>query len=320
MTALIMMFLGAGVGIGALLFVNALRPTVEPLDAVIRSLEEPGVHYGAAPAESVASPRSAVIAIGRALMFTDDDEAQLRRDLAITGSSLDQHALVKAGAPALVALLFYALWLGSVALRVGISGALLTFLGIAAVVIAFLWPDVRLRSASKRARSEFRHALSAYFDLVTIVMSGGGGLSTALHTAADAGDGWAFGAIRAELDRARLSNREPWAYLGELGDRFDIPELSELVSATELAGGEGARITESVATKADVLRARLQAEVEEASESMTEQMLVPVALLLVALFLFLGYAVFQQFSSGATPLLQATALPNLSALPTIRQF
>ena len=79
-----------------------------------------------------------------------------------------------------------------------------------------------------------------------------------------------------------------------LGDRFDISELRDLVSTAELAGTEGSRITESVSTKADVLRSRLQAEVEQTSESLTEQMLLPVGLLLVALFMFLGFAVFQQ--------------------------
>lgn len=188
----------------------------------------------------------------------------------------------------------YVIWLLLAALGLGLHPAVATVAAVGAALVAFVVPDVRLRARAKARRVAFRHALSAYLDLVTIIMSGGGGLLTALQSSADAGDGWAFGEIRAALDRARLSNRTPWSQLGVLGDRFDISELRDLVSTAELAGTEGSRITESVPTKADVLRSRLQAEVEQTSESLTEQMLLPVGLLLVALFMFLGFAVFQQ--------------------------
>ena len=145
-------------------------------------------------------------------------------------------------------------------------------------------------------------------------MTGGGGLLTALQVAADSGDGWAFSEIRAALDRARLSNRTPWSQLGVLSDRFDIPELRDLVATAELAGSEGSRVTDSVTTKADVLRARLQAEVEQTSESLTEQMLLPVGLLLVALFLFLGFAVFQQLGSDPQEQIQNQTAAMLTTI------
>ena len=83
------------------------------------------------------------------------------------------------------------------------------------------------------------------------------------------------------------------------------------MAAAALAGGEGARITESVATKSDVLRSRLQSEVEQNAESLTEQMLIPVGLLLVALFLFLGFAVFQQVGSNTQTDLDEQAISVL---------
>lgn len=297
MNALIMMFLGAGFGMGLILLAQALRPTSRPISDVFESVAAPGRGYVEADVRDRASPRSLLQSLGSSLAIASNDEAQLRKDLAVTDSSLEQHGLVKAATPALTMLAVYVLWLLAAAFGLAINPLWATIVALCSGLVAFVIPDTRLRARAKERRAAFRHALSAYLDLVTIIMSGGGGLLTALQASADAGDGWAFGEIRAALDRARLSNRTPWSQLGVLSDRFDIPELRDLVSTAELAGTEGSRITESVATKSDVLRARLQAEVEQTSESLTEQMLLPVGLLLVALFLFLGFAVFQQIGT-----------------------
>lgn len=301
-----MMFLGAGVGMGMLLLGQALRPKSQPIHQVFDAVAAQGQGYN----EMAASQRDrsfseSLASVGARLALATNDKAQLRKDLAVTNSSLEQHGIVKAGSPALVLVGVYATWLVLAGLGIVINPVIATVIAIAGAAVGFVLPDVRLRARAKERRVAFRHALSAYLDLVTIIMSGGGGLLTALQTSADSGDGWAFAEIRAALDRARLSNRTPWSQLGVLGERFDIVELRDLVSTAELAGSEGSRVTESVATKSEVLRARLQAEVEQTSESLTEQMLLPVGLLLVALFLFLGFAVFQQIGAPSSP-------PNLA--------
>ena len=301
MNAVVMMFLGAGIGMGVLLLLQALRPTSAPIAEVFASVASEGHGYRSEAATGDRSVREHLGRFGASLAAATNDESQLRKDLAVTGSTLEQHGLVKASAPALALLACYGLWLLLAAIGIVLNPVVVVVFGLCIALVAFVVPDVRLRSAAKERRVAFRHALSAYLDLVTIIMSGGGGLLTALQTAADSGDGWAFAEIRAALDRARLSNRTPWSQLGVLSDRFDIPELRDLVSTAELAGSEGSRITESVSTKAEVLRARLQAEVEQQAESLTEQMLLPVGLLLVALFLFLGFAVSQQVGANSQP-------------------
>lgn len=301
MNSVVMMFFGAGIGMGFLLLAQALKPASQPIADVFESVLAEGHAYTAIEKNPERAVRNILASIGARLATATNDEAQLHKDLAVTNSGLEQHGLIKAGAPALTLIGTYVAWLLFAALGVALSPLTISIIAIGAALVAFVIPDQRLRSRAKFRRIAFRHALSAYLDLVTIIMSGGGGLITALQTAADSGDGWAFAEIRAALDRARLSNRTPWSQLGVLSDRFDIPELRDLVSTAELAGSEGSRITESVATKAEVLRGRLQAEVEQTSESLTEQMLLPVGLLLVALFLFLGFAVFQQIGATTQP-------------------
>lgn len=301
MSVLIMLVFGAGVGAGIVLLSRAVRPAGRPMHEVFESVEQPGEPFSAESTSQAHSLHGALVAIGSALSIGAGHDVGLQRDLAITGSSLEQHAVVKAVAPALTLVGSSVLWSMLGLVGADVNSVWATLMTLVAAVVGFGLPDIRLRRRAKAARVAFRHALSAYLDLVTIIMSGGGGLLTALQTAADSGDGWAFAEIRAALDRARLSNRTPWSQLGLLGDRFDIGELRDLVAAAELAGSEGARISESVATKSDVLRARLQSEVERNAESLTEQMLVPVGLLLVALFLFLGFALFEQFGESSPP-------------------
>lgn len=312
MNAVVMMFLGAGIGMGVLLLGQALRPQSQPILEVFDSVTSQGQGFSETAPATDRSLREALASIGSRLALATSDQGQLRKDLAVTNSSLEQHGLVKTASPAAVVACVYVIWVLISAIGIAINPAIPTVVALSGAAIAFVLPDVRLRARAKERRVAFRHALSAYLDLVTIIMSGGGGLLTALQTSADSGDGWAFAEIRAALDRARLSNRTPWSQLGVLGERFDIVELRDLVATAELAGTEGSRVTESVATKAEVLRSRLQAEVEQTSESLTEQMLLPVGLLLVALFLFLGFAVFQQIGAPTTPNLDTQVLGMLT--------
>ena len=154
----------------------------------------------------------------------------------------------------------------------------------------------------QRRRRDFRHSLSAYLDLVTIILAGGGGLETALQTAADLGDGWAFDEIRAALRRARLTNRTPWDLFDELGSDLGIDELRELAASAHLAGDQGARIRDSLAAKADTMRANQTAALEAQAEAATEKMLLPVVTLVLGMILFIGFGVVQAISTpGTTP-------------------
>lgn len=311
MNVAVMMMLGAGLGFGLVLVAVSLRPSAQPIGDVFDVVTTPGQAFHQEGGDAEFSPTDVLLRLGTAITLATNDETQLRRDLAVTGVSLEQHALVKAAAPSGVILVLYMLWAITSALGGSISIVGVTMAALALASAAFVMPDIRLRTSARARRTGFRHALSAYLDLVAIIMSGGGGLLTALQTAAEAGDGWAFAEMRAALDRARLSNRTPWSQLGVLADRFDISELRDLVSSAELAGSEGSRIVDSISTKADVLRARLQAEVEKTAESLTEQMLLPVGLLLVALFLFLGFAVFTQLGGNGGLLLDEQAVGML---------
>jgi tight adherence protein C len=164
-------------------------------------------------------------------------------------------------------------------------------------------PRLPAARRGRKRRRAFRHALSSYLDLVNVLLAGGAGIETALHAAADAGDGWGYQTIRSELRRARLTGQSPWDTFAGLADRLGVNELAELAASVSLAGSHGARIRASLAAKADTLRGHQIAETEAAAEAATERMTVPVAVLLFGFLVFIAYPAIAQITSvsGPTP-------------------
>lgn len=210
-------------------------------------------------------------------------------DLAVSGRTVERHGLEKLCTAAALAAIPLAL---SVLVRVGGSpvppGAVLLAV-VAGGAVGFVVPEFTLRSRAAGRRRALRYALSAYLDLVNVLLAGGAGVETALTAAAEAGDGWAFGQLREALVRARTSRSSPWAAFSELGRRLGVSDLAELAASVELAGEQGARIRMSLVAKADALRARQAAEVEAAAQAATERMGLPTVLMFLGFLTLLGY-------------------------------
>lgn len=300
-----MMLLGGGFGFSLFLFGRAVRAQPEPLAEVFGALDRPGLSYNefrAAGGLSAGTIRQRGIDVGLSLMErSTPDFDELQSDLAVAGRSIEQHAITKVTGPIAVLLAVSGLWLLFTSLGTSANPLLVLAMGVGLAGVAFVYPDFQLRAFAKERRLAFSHALSAYLDLVSIILAGGGGLQTALQSAADAGDGWAFRELRVALNSARLSNRSPWDTFAELGTRFSVREMQDLAASANLAGDQGARIQETVGVKADVLRSDLRAQLESDAEARSEKMLVPVAMLLVALFLFVGFAVFAGLGTEFAP-------------------
>lgn len=291
--------LGACAGIGLFIAIRAVFPRPAPLATVLASLERPS------PVSPTLSGSAIETSLGRlALRVTDAfgvDAGARTVELQLADRTPARHALDKlvgtiggVGVPLLVGLA-----LSSIGLLLPVAGIL--GFAIAGAVAGWILPDAALREDAAKRRKAFRHALSSYLDLVNVIIAGGGGIQTALYTAAEAGDGWAFAAIRRALDRARLTNRSPWATFAELADELDVPELAELAASVALAGSQGARIRASLAAKADTLRGHQVAETEAAAESATERMTIPVAVLLFGFLVFVSYPAVQQITTVSTP-------------------
>ena len=222
----------------------------------------------------------------------------VRRDLRAVGRSPDDYiarcllsGLIMGCLPPLIAAIL-AVGGFKVSLTVPAGIALLFALGGVAV------PALELHQEAEKKRTDFKHALSAYLNLVGVNVAAGRGVEGALETAAAAGQGPAFTAIRRALYRAHITGQTPWAALDTLGTEIGIDELRELAATISLAGGVGAKVRESLAAKAATLRKRGLAEIQAAANSASERMAIPVVLLVIGLIVFIGYPAISRILSG----------------------
>ncbi|MFI6098185.1 type II secretion system F family protein [Lentzea sp. NPDC051213] len=223
---------------------------------------------------------------------------RLSRDLAVIGRPVATHLAEKATlaiagllAPALLQLL---LMLGGLSL--GVEFPIIGGLVLAAV--GFVLPDLQARSDAAKLRVGFRHALSAYLDLVWITLAGGAGVDSALNDSVGVGHGWAFAQIRRALEAARLTRTTPWDTLRRLGEELDVTELAELAASVSLAGTEGAKVRASLAAKAAALRTHQITAAEGDAQAATERMSLPVMALFLGFLAFIAYPALTQVLNG----------------------
>ncbi len=311
MNAVLVSSLGAVMGLGLYVLVRAaIRPRNEALTTIGSSRAGRGVPVSMAgqdPDPRRSRPLTGIPGIlGRAgvrlleaIGFTD--VGRLNDKLRVLDRTVEQHAYEKllAGGFGFVLPIFAAfmLTLGGV----GVSPIAILLASLAMGAAGFFYPDLPLTERVEERRRQFRHALSSYLDLVTILMAGGAGTESALEGAAEDGEGWPFVEIRAALRRATLTRSSPWEAFEELGIELGVAELQELAASVALAGAQGARIKQSLVAKADAMRAAQSAEIETISEKQTEKMLVPLVVMAFGVSMFVGYGAIESITSSSEP-------------------
>jgi len=292
--------LGAGVGTGLLVIFNVLFPAPPTLAAELARMHRPyrprslGAFAPAEPAPQAGPTRIMRLGefLGVARLVSSSQAANLR----VAGITMEDHIaerVVTGLAAGGVALVF------SLALAALGAGLILpAIVPLSFGLLGLLWPSVGLAARATARRRAFRHALSAFLDVVSITLAAGRAVETALRTASRAGQGWAFAELRTALYEADRGGEAPWDGLDRLGAELGIPELRELAASVALAGEEGAVVGASVAAKATALRTRALSEAEAAAESASERMALPTVMLLVGFVIFIGYPAVAGVAAG----------------------
>ena len=121
-------------------------------------------------------------------------------------------------------------------------------------------------------------------------LAGGRGLPEALLAASTVSDHWSLVRIRQTLANARLlRHARPWAALGDLGNEIDLEELRDLSGALRLAADDGAKIRQSLASRAATMRRKELAEAEGEEGEKSQSMLVAQMLICTAFLIYLAY-------------------------------
>ena len=276
---------GAGLGIGLWLLVSGFVPAREPLATSLDRLGRPIPQPEAAPTSMDARLGSTLRRIG----FVDRTLDRLRGDLRILRRDPNEVAAEMFGY-GLIGLLWAPIVVaGGWMMGLPIPGSVPAWLSLVGAVIAVVVPYRQIRENAADARTAFGHALSAYCDVCAMAMSAGREVYAAMFEAASAGDGWVFDEIRDALQRGFLAGDKPWESLEALGEELALPDLSELAATIALAGGEGAAVRDTIASKARSIRERLVTDAEKRAGAATERMAIPGAMLMLGFVWFLVF-------------------------------
>jgi tight adherence protein C len=289
---------GAGLGVGLWALVVYVFPPRPPLRALVDRL-----HAAPAPPPILTAESDGwALRVGRPfvkpLAALRLPNSKLRNDLAVTGKGIEHHLAEKAALALAGLLLPTVMQVLLVVTDVGLTWEVPAIAGLLFGLGGFLLPDIRVRKEAERRRSTFRHALSAYLNLIRVLLAGGAGVDGALSDAVGIGKGWAFQQLRRALVTAKLTRTTPWATLGQLGGELDVHQLSELAASVSLAGTEGARVRASLAAKAAALRTRELTDAEGDAHAATERMSLPVVMLFIGFLVFIGFPALASVLAG----------------------
>ena len=285
---------GAALGLGMFLLVLALipgRPSLAGQLAAFDAAYPPATRARRVPGDHGES--RAVRRLGTMLARFCAEQGwefpSLRANLALVGKSFESYLAAK------LLLAVFGLLLGPFLLAaLALGGVRLPFAvpvwaGLLLAMIFFFLPDLELKQKVDKRRRDFRHAIGAFLDLVAMNLAGGRGVPEALMSASEIGTGWAMWRISDALTSARIIGQTPWQALGALGEEVRIDELRDLSAALSLVAEDGAKVRESLTTRAAGLRRRELAELQGQAGERSQSMLVAQMLLAGAFLIFLIY-------------------------------
>lgn len=134
----------------------------------------------------------------------------------------------------------------------------------------------RLIASASAMRTDLRHQLSAYLDLVTMLVSGQSGHESALEQATGFGDGRLFAELSSAFRRSVAARGSMVDGLRDVGERLGLVELDQVAASIELADSDGAPVARSLGAKCATLRSTLASEHELEARLRTSRLTAPI--------------------------------------------
>ncbi|MGD9792051.1 MAG: type II secretion system F family protein [Acidimicrobiia bacterium] len=272
MTLVLIMLGGLTVGAGGWLCITAFTASTPSLARTVAYLHRPPErHSDAADRWTRFGARALSMVGGRV------GGASTRRRLDLVGRAPEAHAACIAAAALagfvtpLVVAATVSRASGSVAMWTVSLGLALACGGIAVLVVV---ADLEQRASA--GSRDLRHQLSAYLDVLTMLLASNQGNEGALRLAADAGDGRLFVELRRRMLEAATAGRPAVTALAVLGRDLGVVELIEIAASASLATSQGAPVARSLIAKTESLRSSLQAEQEQDARVRTGKITFPL--------------------------------------------
>ena len=284
---LLVVLTAIGVG-GLLLAVSGWLQPAPPLSRVIADLQrQPGPARArddrGRHADRLAGPLVDVLRRTPRLVPSD-------ADLALIGRPIEQHALW------LVLSCFagFALPLVTVAALqsvgvVGLGWYAPLLLALAGVVLGPVLVHTAAVEDAARVRADLRYQVSAYLDVVTMLLAGNTGYEGALEQASRAGDGRLFVELRRRMRESGARGVSLTDALRRTGVELGLDELEQVAATAALSAAEGAPVARTLAAKCATLRSALATEQEAEARLRTSRLTTPIvgmALIFMALVIY----------------------------------
>jgi Flp pilus assembly protein TadB len=212
--------------------------------------------------------------------------------LMLIGRSREQHTLMLVLA-AIAGFVIPGVLLG-VLQRVGFPGGFVPAAG--AVAGAVLGPVLVHLAAVERARTvraDLRYQVSAYLDVVTMLLAGNTGYESALEQGARAGDGRLFAELRRRVREAGARGASLTEALHRTGVELGLDELEQVAATAALSAAEGAPVARSLGAKCATLRSTLAAEEESEARLRTSRLTTPIVGMAL---IFMGLVIYPALS------------------------
>jgi hypothetical protein len=151
--------------------------------------------------------------------------------------------------------------------------------GVLMLAFGAILPVVVHRQTIEQAtqlRGDLRYQLSAFLDVVTMLLAGNTGHEGALLKAARAGDGRLFVELTRSMREATASGRSLVHALEEVGVGLGLVELRQVASTVSLSAAEGSPVARTLAAKCATLRSTLASEQETDARLRTSRLTTPL--------------------------------------------
>ena len=142
---------------------------------------------------------------------------------------------------------------------------------------------------ARARRSDLRYQVSAYLDVVTMLLAGNTGYEGALEQAAHAGDGRLFVEVRRRMRESGARGSSLTDALHRTGVVLGLEELQQVAATAALSAAEGAPVARTLAAKCATLRSALASEQESEARLRTSRLTTPIvgmALIFMALVMY----------------------------------
>jgi Flp pilus assembly protein TadB len=290
-TILLSCLLGAIIGLGVYALIRAFSPSRRSAAARVAQIDAMRAAGPAGGPEPHATDLRGRVGRRVAAFYLEQgwELRSLRADLAVLDRSWESFLATKVMLSAVGLVFGPFLFAAVLELGMGLNPIIPVWLALAFAGIFFFLPDLEVRRDAVKKRKDLRRVIGAYLDLVSMNLAGGRGLPEALMAAADISDGWALVRIRNCLSDARITGTSQWVALGRLGQELGIEELIDLSVTLGLVADDGAKVRESLASRAETMRHRELSEIEGAAGENSQSMLVAQLLHCAGFLVFLMF-------------------------------